>query len=52
MNKLNILLIIFMLIGLSFVSFAVMTKHPTEVAVSGFIIVCISSVFYALNKGE
>ncbi len=52
MNKLNILLITFLLIGLSFVSFAVMTKHPVEVAISGVIIICISSVFYALNKGE
>lgn len=52
MNKLNILLITFMLIGLTFIGFALMTKYPVEVAISGIIIVCIPSVLYALNKGK
>ena len=52
MKKLNIFFIIVMFTGLLFVGLALVTKHPLIIALTGFIIICLSSVGYSLNGGK
>ena len=56
MNKLNMLFIIFMLIGMSFVVLPfIQDKHgiqPVVLSASGWFDVCASTVGYALNGGN
>ncbi len=49
MKKLNIFFITIMFIGLILVSTAIQTKHSLLFALTGFSIICLSSVGYALN---
>lgn len=52
MNKLNFFFVIIMIVGLILIILARSSKQPILVAITGYIIIFLSTIGYSLNGGK